>query len=420
MSDHKRKSAPHSNINIPKPKKMTAEHDHNHNHSDTVIKKLPVTLLGGFLGTGKTTLLKHILENKHIYQDQDHDNDDDNPSKPFKCAVIVNDVAELNIDKALIDQSSLVQTEEVVAMQNGCVCCTLKSDLVEQIMGMAKTQAFDYMIIEASGISEPSEIAKLFAECDQDHDHEAEHGNGTGNGGDYAENSNNATLYDVATLDTCVTVVDAGDFFDKLQSIQKCTTSTGGTAASATYAKLMVEQVEYSNVVLINKADLVSQEQIDQVTDHVTVLNPKAKILVSKHSVVDVKEVVGTKLYNVKDFENVLSVDVQVEQAKSCCKASVAKGESACCKRKRTIDSGLSQVMLTSNSVAKTRHEARFGISSFVYMARRPFHSSRFQLDFVNKYFMFIQPEDEEGGEECEHGDYEEEVEGDEPNNQVR
>lgn len=409
MSDHKRKSAPHSNIYIPMPKKMTTEHDHNHNHSDTVVKKLPVTLLGGFLGTGKTTLLKHILENKHIHQD------DDDPSKPFKCAVIVNDVAELNIDKALIDQSSLVQTEEVVAMQNGCVCCTLKSDLVEQIMGMAKTQAFDYMIIEASGISEPSEIAKLFAECDEDHDHEAEHGNG----GDNAENANNATLYDVATLDTCVTVVDAGDFFDKLQSIQKCTTSSGGTAASATYAKLMVEQVEYSNVVLINKADLVSQEQIDQVTDHVTVLNPNAKILVSKHSVVDVKEVVGTKLYNVKDFENILSVEVEVEQVKSCCKVSVAKGESACCKRKRTIDSGLSQVMLTSKSVAKTRHEARFGISSFVYKARRPFHSSRFQLDFVTKYFMFIQPEDEEE-EECGHGDDEEVVEGDEPNNQVR
>jgi len=389
MVDLKRKSAPNSTNSHPKPKKMTAEHEHNHNHSNANVKKLPVTLLGGFLGTGKTTLLKHILENKHIHQED--------PSKPFKCAVIVNDVAELNIDKALIDQSSLVQTEEVVAMQNGCVCCTLKSDLVDQIMDMAKSQVFDYMIIEASGISEPSEIAKLFAECDEDHNHEEAHG----------DNTENLTLYDVATLDTCVTVVDAGDFFDKLQSIQKCT-SSGGT--TATYAKLMVEQVEYSNVVLINKADLVSQEQIDQVTEHVTLLNPKANILVSKHSVVDVKKVVGTNLYNVKDFENIVSIDVEVGQVKSCCKASIAKGESACCKRARTIDSGLSQVMLSSKSLAKTRHEVRFGISSFVYKARRPFHSSRFHVDFVNKYFMFIEPEEED----CEHEEGEEEGAGDE------
>ena len=220
-----------------------------------------------------------------------------------------------------------------------------------------------------------------------------------------------------------VTVVDAGDFFDKLQSIQKCG-SSGDT--TATYAKLMVEQVEYSNVILINKADLVSQEQIDQVTEHVTVLNPNAKILVSKHSEIDVKEVVGTNLYNVKDFENILSVEVEgVEQVKSCCKASIAKGESPCCKRARTIDSGLSQVMLSSKSLAKTRHEARFGISSFVYKARRPFHSSRFHVDFVTKYFMFIEPEEEEDCEdEEEEGEEEgagdEQIEGGEQPNEVR
>jgi len=357
------------------PPSKTMKHNHDNPDLDSL---LPVTLLGGFLGTGKTTLLKHILEAKH--------NPNDN-EKPFKCAVIVNDVAELNIDKTLIDQSSLIQSDEqVVAMQNGCVCCTLKNDLVDQIKEMAKSQTFDYMIIEASGISEPSEIAKLFHSCEEDHDHEAVHG------GQETEEDGLVTLSDVARLDTCVTVVDAGDFFSKLDSIAKCSSTT-------TYAKLMAEQVEYSNVVLINKVDLVSEEQIEKVRNNVTLLNPKAKILTTRHSSIDVKEVVGTNLYNAKDFEDILRPTVDFEESK-CCKASMAKGEPPCCRRARTIDSGLSQVMLSSKKLPKTRHEARFGISSFLYKARRPFHSSRLQYDFINKYFMFIEPEEED--HDCE------------------
>ena len=123
---------------------------------------LPVTLLCGFLGAGKTTLLKHVLETKHGEED-------------FRCAVIVNDMASLNIDKSLIDQSALVQSDEVIAMQNGCFCCTLQSDLVDQIKSLAEKNMFDYMLIEASGVSEPSQIAPLFDLCDDEHDHEREH-----------------------------------------------------------------------------------------------------------------------------------------------------------------------------------------------------------------------------------------------------
>ena len=145
-------------------------------------------------GAGKTTLLKHVLETKHAEEN-------------FKCAVIVNDMAALNIDKSLIDQSALVQSDEVIAMQNGCFCCTLQNDLVEQIISLAEKKIFNYMLIEASGVSEPSQIAPLFELCDDEHDHEAEHREGP-------------ELGEVARLDTCVTVVDAAEFYNNLGSMK--------------------------------------------------------------------------------------------------------------------------------------------------------------------------------------------------------
>ena len=125
----------------------------------------------------------------------------------LKCAVIVNDMAALNIDKSLIDQSALVQSDEVIAMQNGCFCCTLQSDLVEQIISLANKKMFNYMLIEASGVSEPSQIAPLFDLCDDEHDHETEHKEGP-------------QLGEVARLDTCVTVVDAAEFYSNLDSME--------------------------------------------------------------------------------------------------------------------------------------------------------------------------------------------------------
>merc|ERR1719443_1295087 len=142
------------------------DHDLVEEHDRTNEEKLlPVTLLCGFLGAGKTTLLKHILETKHAEED-------------FKCAVIVNDMAALNIDKSLIDQSALVQSDTVIAMQNGCFCCTLSNDLVDQIKDLASKKMFNYMLIEASGVSEPSQIAPLFDLCDDEHNHDEVHKDG--------------------------------------------------------------------------------------------------------------------------------------------------------------------------------------------------------------------------------------------------
>ena len=163
---------------------------------DTLV---PVTLLCGFLGSGKTTLLKHILESKHSDEE-------------FKCAVIVNDMAELNIDKALIDQTSLIQSDEaMVGMQNGCICCTLQNDLVDQIINLTRKKKFNYILIEASGVSEPHEIAPLF----EVHNHDDEDPEEV----DHEHEPDKPQLGEVARLDTCVTVIDGAEFHNSLESM---------------------------------------------------------------------------------------------------------------------------------------------------------------------------------------------------------
>ena len=195
-------------------------------------------------------------------------------------------MAALNIDKSLIDQSALVQSDEVIAMQNGCFCCTLQNDLVDQIISLTQKNQFNYMLIEASGVSEPSQIAPLFDLCDDEHDHEEEHKEGP-------------QLGEVARLDTCVTVIDAAEFYNNLESMKIY--EEGETFG--TIAELLMEQVEYSNVIVLNKEDLVNEEQLQDVMGRISILNPKAKVIRSTQSKVNVKELLATRLYNRADME---------------------------------------------------------------------------------------------------------------------
>jgi len=359
-------------------------------------KLLPVSLLCGFLGAGKTTLLKHVLESKHSEED-------------FKCAVIVNDMATLNIDASLIDQSALIQSDpnapqqpKVIAMQNGCFCCTLQNDLVEQIKELESKKMFNYILLEASGVSEPSQIAPLFdlQDCDDQHDHGVVHAG--------------PQLGEVARLDTCVTVIDAAEFYNNLGSMKKYKENE----VKGTIAELMMEQVEYSNVVVLNKTDLVNEDQQLDILERIYVLNPKAKILKSCQSKINVMEILNTRLYSKSDMEenSVIAAATRVEaeeeaepeKPEKCCKKSLEKGAKKCCKSKakngQVVDSGLSQILLgvVKNDKSLTRHEARFGITSFVYRARRPFHPIRLHDDFLNNFFIFQNRDQEDNSAESD------------------
>ena len=269
--------------------------------------KLPVTVLSGFLGAGKTTVLSHILNNR----------------EGKKVAVIVNDMSEINIDAAIVQKEiSLSRSEEkLVEMSNGCICCTLREDLLEEVTKLAKEKRFDYLVIESTGISEPLPVAETFTFADE---------NGT-------------SLSDVASLDTMVTVVDAINFlkdYEEAKDLQE-TGESLGEDDQRSVADLLVEQVEFADVILISKTDIAKATEVDRLTAILKTLNTRAKILPIYQGQVGVKQVLDTGKFS---FE-------EAQKAPGWLKEM--RGE----------------------HVPETEE---YGIGSFVYEARRPFNPEKF------------------------------------------
>ena len=269
--------------------------------------KLPVTVLSGFLGAGKTTVLSHILNNR----------------EGKKVAIIVNDMSEINIDSAIVqNEVSLNRSEEkLVEMSNGCICCTLREDLLEEVTKLAEEKRFDYLVIESTGISEPLPVAETFTFADE----------------------NGASLSDVASLDTMVTVVDAVNFlkdYDEAKDLQDTGESLGEDDARSV-TDLLVEQVEFADVILISKTDIAKTSEIDRLTAILKTLNTRAKILPIEKGQVQVSQVLDTGKFS---FE-------EAQRAPGWLKEM--RGE----------------------HVPETEE---YGIGSFVYEARRPFNPEKF------------------------------------------
>ncbi len=277
------------------------------------LNKLPVTVLSGFLGAGKTTVLNHILNNR----------------QGMRVAVIVNDMSEVNIDGKLVsNEVKLSRTDEkLVEMSNGCICCTLREDLMVEVEKLASMNRFDYLLIESTGISEPVPVAQTFT---------------------FASGDELFDLTKYTRLDNMVTVVDALNFFRDFGSADTILSRNmnDDPEDQRTIVNLLTDQVEFASTIILNKTDLVSDDDVQLLERVISKLNPAAHLIRTSFGKIDPKEVLGKRLF---DFE-------KAEQSAGWIRE------------------------LNSKHTPETEE---YGISSFVFRSRTPFHPARF-WDFVN------------------------------------
>jgi G3E family GTPase len=278
--------------------------------------KLPVTVLSGFLGAGKTTMLNHILANR----------------QGMRVALIVNDMSEVNIDAALVRDggANLSRTEEqLVEMTNGCICCTLRDDLLKEVRTLAEQGRFDYLLIESTGIAEPLPVATTFDFRDED----------------------GRSLSDISRLDTMVTVVDAANLLKDYGSGDFLADrgETAGEGDDRTIVDLLVEQIEFADVVVLNKVGTATPDERDVARKIIVALNPDAKLIETDFGKVDLTDVLGTGRFDIDKAEQHPLWFKELHGFK--------------------------------DHVPETEE---YGIRSFVYRARMPFDPAKFQR-FIDK-----------------------------------
>lgn len=281
------------------------------------MKKLPVTVLSGFLGAGKTSLLNHVLHNR----------------EGLKVAVIVNDMSEINVDAQIVErENTLSRTEEkLVEMSNGCICCTLREDLMIEVEKLATQNKFDYLLIESTGISEPVPVAQTFSFVDEE---------------------KGIDLSKFSYIDCMVTVVDAFNFAKDFGTNETLMDRklTDMENDYRTIVNLLTDQIEFANVIILNKIDLVDKETVGLLEAIIKKLNPSAKIIKSSFGKIDSSQILNTRLFNLEEAENSAGWQKELE------------------------------------AETHTPETQEYGISSFVFRDKRPFHHQRFWTYLNDKF----------------------------------